>query len=72
MSKGEEKRERERRQSKKQTCNSREQTNGDQRVGWMDGMGDGDEGVHLLDEHWVLYGRAESLYSTPETNVTLY
>ena len=29
-------------------------------------------GVHLNDEHWVLYGSVESVYSTPETNITLY
>ena len=23
------------------------------------------------DEHWVLYGRGDSLYCTPETNITL-
>lgn len=25
----------------------------------------------LHDEYWVMYGRVESLYYTPETNVTL-
>ena len=24
------------------------------------------------DEHWVMYGIGESLYYTPETNITLY
>ena len=24
------------------------------------------------DEHWVTYGTVESLYCTPETNITLY
>ena len=24
------------------------------------------------DEHWLLYGSAESLYGTPETNITLH
>lgn len=24
------------------------------------------------DEHWVVYGIVQSLYSTPETNITLY
>ena len=24
------------------------------------------------DKHWVMYGSAESLYCTPETNITLY
>ena len=24
------------------------------------------------DEHWVLYGSVESLYCTPETDITLY
>ena len=24
------------------------------------------------DEHWELYGSVESLYCTPETNITLY
>ena len=24
------------------------------------------------DENWVLYGSDESLYCTPETNITLY
>jgi len=24
------------------------------------------------DEHWVLYVSAESLHSTPETNIVLY
>ena len=24
------------------------------------------------DEHWVMYGSVESLYCTPETNITLH
>ena len=24
------------------------------------------------DEHWVLYGSGESVYCTPEINITLY
>ena len=24
------------------------------------------------DEHWVMYGIVESMYCTPETNITLY
>ena len=27
--------------------------------------------VGTCDEHWVLYGSVESLYCTPETNITL-
>ena len=34
------------------------------------GMGEIGEGDH--DEHWVMYGSVESLYCTPETNITLY
>lgn len=33
---------------------------------------DGDKNCTCHDEHWVLYGIVESLYHTPETNITLY
>ena len=34
----------------------------------------GDEGIKecTCDKHWVMYGSVESLYYTPETNITLY
>ena len=27
---------------------------------------------HTYDEHWAMYRIAESLYCTPEANITLY
>ena len=39
------------------------------RDGWKS---DGDEEYHYLDEHWVIYGTVQSLYRTPETNITLH
>ena len=38
----------------------------------MSEIGDGDEECTCCDEHWVLDGRVESLYYSPETNITLY
>ena len=32
----------------------------------------GNEEYTYCDEHWVMYKIAESLYCTPETNITLY
>ena len=62
------------RQSKKQTCNYREQIDGllggAVDWGWVKwGMGI-KEGT--CDEHWVLYMSDESLASTPQTNLALY
>lgn len=34
-------------------------------------LGDGDEGGHCCDEHWVMHGSVESLYCTSETKITL-
>ena len=70
MSKGGKKR-----QTKKQTLNYREQTDGYQSGG---GQGNGLNKVMEIkectccDEHWVMYGSVESLYYTPESNITLY
>ena len=66
----------EERQTKKQTFNRREKTDGYQRGGgWgeMGWIGDGDEGGHLSGMSTRgLYGSVESLNSAPETNITLY
>ena len=61
------------RQTKKQT-NYREWTDDYQRGdgGGINKIGDGDEGVHLFDEYWVLYLSVESLKCTPKINTTLY
>ena len=58
------------RQTKKQTLNSREHTAG---------LGEGVGGKQVMgikkctgcDEHRVMYGSAESLCCTPETNITM-
>lgn len=34
--------------------------------------GDGDQECTYCDEHWALYGSVESLFFTPETNITLH
>ena len=62
------------RQSEKQTLNYSEQTEGYQREGQGQEQGKQLMGMkgYTCDEHWVLYGSAESLYCTPETNITLY
>ena len=63
------------RQTKKQTLNDREQTNGQLPAGrWLGGMGEiGDGKIKecTCDEHWVLHGHVESLYCKPEINITL-
>ena len=41
-------------------------------AGGMGEIGDGVKDCTCWDEHKVMYGTAESLYSTPETNITLY
>ena len=35
-------------------------------------IGDGDREGTCYDKHQVLYGGVESLYCTPEINITLY
>ena len=61
------------RQTKKQTLNYRElmiirgEVGG--RGGWIKQLIGMKEGT--CDEHWVLYGSVESLYWTPETNLTV-
>ena len=61
------------RQTKKQTLNYREQSDGYQRGGqwgrrnWVMGMKEGT----CPHEQWVIYGSVESLYCTPKTNITL-
>ena len=59
------------RQTRKQTLNYREQTEG-----YWSGGGQGD-GLSIKegtcgDEHWVLYVSDESLNSAHEANITLY
>ena len=39
--------------------------------GWIEQMM-GTKGCTYRDEHQVLYGSVESLYRTPEANITLY
>ena len=38
----------------------------------MGEMGGGDWEYAYCDEHGIMQGSAESLYCTPETNITLY
>jgi len=51
------------RQTKEQTLNCREQTDGYQR-------GNRGRGECTCEEHQVLCGNVQSLYCTPETNIT--
>lgn len=44
------------------------QTNIQRQAGGMGDTGDGDKGVHR-DELWVMDGRVESLYCTPDMNI---
>ena len=39
--------------------------------GGMGKIGDGNWECTCCDEHWVIYGSAESLYCTPESNIIL-
>ena len=66
-------REKRERETKKQILNYREQSDGCQRGGGQEGGRNRcwDEGT-CHDEHRVMYGSVESLYCTPETNITLY
>lgn len=38
----------------------------------MGETGEGDEEYTFCDEYWVVYRITESLWYTPETNITLY
>ena len=61
--------------TKKLTFNSRKQTNGYQggsrggvkMIKWVIGIKE-----YMCDDHWVIYGRIESLHYTLEANITLY
>ena len=73
MSKAKEKKKERERQTKKQTLNYREQTDGYQGrvdVEWVKQVMEIEECTY--DEHQVLYGSFESLYYTPETKMMLY
>ena len=61
-------------ETKKQTLNYIEQTDGYQMGGGDRGMGETSEGIKecICDKHRVLYGSVESLYCIPKTNITLY
>ena len=62
---------RKREETKKQTLNSREQTDDYQREeGWVKQVVGMKEGTS--DAPWMMYGSVESLYCTLETNITLY
>ena len=62
------------RKEKNYTLNSREQSGGYRRGagGEMGEIGDVDEENTCHNEHWAMYGSAESLHCTPETNTALY
>ena len=63
------------RQTKKETFNYREQTDGyewggEWGHGWNRWWGFKEFTYH--DEHWIMYRIVESLYCTPEINIRLY
>ena len=64
--------EKKKRQSRKQTLNYGEQTEGSggQVGGWIRWVMNIKEDTYV--KHWVLFVSNESLNSTPETNITLY
>ena len=65
-------REKRERQTKKQTLNYRELMATRRRClgDWAKQMMGIKEGT--CEEYWVIYGKVESLYCKPETNITLY
>ena len=70
MSKGEKRK----RQTKKQTLNCKEQTDGYQRGGEWGGMSKKVIGIKegTCDEHRMLHGSVKLLYCTPEASIVLY
>lgn len=58
---------------KKNTLNNREQTDGhwSRGGGWQKQVTGMKEGA-CHDEHWLIHRSAESLYYTPEINITVY